>query len=81
MNVSQHIESADPLTPPVIDPKYLSWSFDIEQLVAGYRTIERLIETESLQSIVDSVAFPMAKLENDDAIKGYVWFFSSIICA
>ena len=67
----QHIDSSDPLKPPIIDPKYLSWEFDTEQLVAGYHTIQRLIETKSLQTIVDSVAFPIAKLENDEAIKRY----------
>lgn len=42
---SVHINSADPLAPPTIDPAYFSNPLDVDALVGGLRFCERLIKT------------------------------------
>lgn len=39
------LAAADPDLPPLIDPRYLSDPHDIEQLIAGIETVDRLVRT------------------------------------
>lgn len=39
------LQSADPSTPPVIDPRYLTDPYDTDQLIAGIEEVDRLFST------------------------------------
>ncbi|KIK71049.1 hypothetical protein GYMLUDRAFT_235428 [Collybiopsis luxurians FD-317 M1] len=47
---SVHIADSDPLTPPAIDPKYLSHAADLEIMVNGVKFVRRLLRTEPYYS-------------------------------
>lgn len=49
---NSHIVSADPATPPTIDPRYLSHPFDIDLYARHLMTIEALAQTEPLASVL-----------------------------
>ena len=49
---SSHIASADPATPPVIDPRYLSHPFDIEVYARHLMAVEALAAAEPLASLL-----------------------------
>ena len=47
------LNSADPLAAPRIDPNFLGEEADLEAMVAGYKTTQRLMETPSLRALAD----------------------------
>ena len=65
--------SADPHTPPLIDPDLLSHSEDMAALVYGVRACYKLATTEPMASIVEQIAGPPIDWDNDDeAVEAYV---------
>jgi choline dehydrogenase-like flavoprotein len=49
---SVHISSPDPVTAPIIDPRYLSHPLDVEIMAWCLQFIEKITETESLRSLL-----------------------------
>ncbi|XP_042911349.1 glucose dehydrogenase [FAD, quinone] isoform X1 [Parasteatoda tepidariorum] len=45
------LQSADPHKPPLIDPNYFAVSEDLEDIVEGIKTCQRLSETQAMKSI------------------------------
>ncbi|KAJ6579513.1 alcohol oxidase [Mycena vulgaris] len=66
---SVHIQSADPLQQPLIDPQYLTHEFDVFSLLAGYRAIEKLAQTPPLADIVAKQVLPGTPLSDDEVIQ------------
>ncbi|KIM85542.1 GMC oxidoreductase [Piloderma croceum F 1598] len=69
---SVHITGNDPLKAPVIDPKYLSKTFDLDTLSAAYRGVEKLAATEPLKAVIEKQAFPPSSSMQDKDLAGYV---------
>ncbi|KIM78169.1 GMC oxidoreductase [Piloderma croceum F 1598] len=69
---SVHISTNDPLKPPAIDPKCLSEGFDLDTLLAAYRGVEKLVETQPLKSIIERQVFPPTLLMEDKDLAGYI---------
>jgi choline dehydrogenase-like flavoprotein len=65
-NVGLH--SADPMAPPRIDPKFLSEPDDLETMVAGYKTTQRLMQTPALKALQKKDMFT-ADVRTDDDIR------------
>jgi choline dehydrogenase len=66
---SVHITSSNPLTPPRIDPGYLSSERDQRITVALLRKIREITATEPLASLVESETFPGPEvLRHNDVI-------------
>jgi choline dehydrogenase len=59
--------SADPLAPPVVDPRYLSDpdGHDLDVLLQGLRLARRILAREPLASLVDSEVLPGADVQTD----------------
>ena len=62
------LNSADPLAAPRIDPNFLGEEADLEAMVAGYKTTQRLMETPSLRSLQKKDMFT-ADVKTDDDIR------------
>jgi hypothetical protein len=69
---SVHIGSADPLASPVIDFNMFSNEVDIDLLIAGFNLTKRMITTEPLASLVDSVISPSPECRTPEQIKDFV---------
>ncbi|KAJ6535901.1 alcohol oxidase [Mycena vulgaris] len=66
---SVHIQSADPLQQPLIDPGYLTHEFDMFSLLAGYRALEKLAQTPPFADIIAKQVLPLAPLSDDEVIE------------
>ena len=62
------LHSADPLAPPRIDPNFLGDPDDLEAMVAGYKTTQRLMEAPALQALQQKDLFT-ANVRTDDDIR------------
>jgi choline dehydrogenase-like flavoprotein len=62
------LNSADPTQPPLIDPNFLGEVDDLEAMVAGYKTTQRLMETPALRSLQKKDMFT-AGIKTDDDIR------------
>jgi choline dehydrogenase-like flavoprotein len=62
------LNSADPLAAPRIDPNFLGEEADLEAMVAGYKTTQRLMETPSLRALQTKDMFT-ADVKTDDDIR------------
>ena len=62
------LNSADPLAAPRIDPNFLGDEADLEAMVAGYKTTQRLMETPSLRALQTKDMFT-ADVKTDDDIR------------
>ena len=60
--------SSDPLAAPLIDPNFLGEEADLEAMVAGYKTTQRLMQTPSLRSLQTRDMFT-ADVKTDDDIR------------
>ncbi|KAJ7174747.1 hypothetical protein C8R46DRAFT_1214924 [Mycena filopes] len=67
-----HINSADPLVPPVIDPKYLSAPHDKFAFAKGVQYTRTIVNTEPLKSIVVGPILPDATVQTDEDFVNYV---------
>ena len=58
----------DPMRAPLIDPNFLGEESDLEAMVAGYKTTQRLMQTPSLRSLQTRDMFT-ADVKTDDDIR------------
>ncbi|KAJ7707829.1 alcohol oxidase [Mycena metata] len=66
---SIHIQSSDPLQQPLIDAGYLTEEFDIFSLLAGYRALERVAQTDALADIIAKQVLPASPLSDEEVIQ------------
>jgi choline dehydrogenase-like flavoprotein len=62
------LNSADPLAAPRIDPNFLGEEADLEAMVAGYKTTQRLMEAPALRALQTKDMFT-ADVKTDDDIR------------
>jgi choline dehydrogenase-like flavoprotein len=62
------LDSADPLAAPRIDPNFLGEEADLEAMVAGYKTTQRLMETPALRALQTRDMFT-SDVKTDDDIR------------
>jgi choline dehydrogenase-like flavoprotein len=60
------LKNADPTQPPLIDPNFLGEVDDLEAMVAGYKTTQRLMETPALRSLQKKDMFTSGIKTDDD---------------
>ena len=79
------LKDADPHTPPIIQPNYLSTEEDVKTLVKGIKIIKRLIEMPAMQKLgaeINPMPFPGCeafKFDSDDYWKCYVRHLSMTV--
>ena len=68
------LRSADPLDPPIVDPRYLSdaGGHDAEVLLEGIRLARRILAQEPLASRVAAEMLPGAAAQADDALLSHL---------
>ena len=57
---------ADPMQPPAIDPNFFGDPDDLESMVAGYKTTQRLMETPALKALQKKDMFTEGVRTDDD---------------
>ncbi|KAJ3981819.1 alcohol oxidase [Lentinula detonsa] len=62
----------DSLNPPILDPKLLSNNFDVALLLAGYRLMEKLVNTEPMKKIVQHQTLPPIILSKDEHVEAFI---------
>jgi choline dehydrogenase-like flavoprotein len=62
------LANADPLAAPLIDPNFLGERDDLEAMVAGFKTTQRLMQTPAMQSLQKRDLFT-ADVHSDDDIR------------
>lgn len=62
------LKDADPLSPPMIDPAFLSDPADLEEMVEGYKMTEKLMKAPSLAKFVERDIFT-ADVRSDEDIR------------
>ena len=62
------LKNADPLTAPLIDPNFLGEEEDLEAMVAGYKTTQRLMQTPAMRSLGKRDLFT-SEVRSDDDIR------------
>jgi choline dehydrogenase-like flavoprotein len=62
------LASADPLTPPLIDPHYLEEPDDVKFLVEGVKLVREIMAHKKLKDVVVAELHPGAGIQGDDAI-------------
>ncbi|KAJ7038992.1 hypothetical protein C8F04DRAFT_1255561 [Mycena alexandri] len=67
-----HINSTDPLVPPVIDPKYLSAPHDKFAFAKAVQYTRTIVNAEPLKSIIVGPVLPDATVQTDDDFVNYV---------
>ncbi|KAH9857111.1 GMC oxidoreductase [Lenzites betulinus] len=70
---SVHIVSADPATPPAIDPNYLENPVDLEMMLAAIKFTLKMYQTEPLRGVVRKQFAPTAEQSaTDEALIDYI---------
>ncbi|KAJ7257827.1 hypothetical protein C8J57DRAFT_545692 [Mycena rebaudengoi] len=72
-----HLNSTNPLDPPIIDPKYLSAPHDKFAFVKAVQYTRTLVDTEPLKSIVVGPVVPDATVQTEEDFTNYVNALSS----
>lgn len=67
-----HLASADPLAYPKIDPNYLDDPADGDVLLAGIKSVRKLVEMPALRKFVVRETRPGDNVRTDDEIRGYI---------
>jgi choline dehydrogenase-like flavoprotein len=62
------LQSADPHSPPAIDPNFLGEDADVDTMVAGFKMTKRLLDAPALKALQTSDVFT-AGVESDDDIR------------
>lgn len=65
------IKSADPFTPPSIDPNYLAEEADRIANVEGLKALRRILQAPALQPLIDSEMEPGLDCASDDDLLEY----------
>ena len=73
-----HINSADALTPPTIQPNYLTSQRDCEVLLEGFKVTRRIAESEPMRSFIVDEHMPGFKVRGDDELIDYLRKFGGI---
>ena len=68
---SMRLRSADPGTPPIIEPNYYGDPRDLQALVDGIRYLRTIVETAPISRLVEQTLGPDPKLKSDDDIGTY----------
>lgn len=63
----QHASSADPSSPPTIDPGYFSNKADLQVMAQAVRFARKVVQTEPLASLVVAPTDPSPETLDDDA--------------
>ncbi|CAF3606651.1 unnamed protein product [Rotaria sp. Silwood1] len=78
------LASRDPLAHPIINPNYLEDKEDVRKLVEGCKLVEKICQTEPLNSVLKSMAKEMngdEATENEDQFwESYVRKYTITIC-
>ena len=71
---SVHISSADPLSPPIIDPNYFGVETDLDILVSILKFTLKLYQTQPLSQIVKGRVLPdqSVDIEDENALREYI---------
>ena len=65
------LQGADPALPPLIDPAYLSHPQDLDDMVAGYRITQRLMQAPALAELYTRDMFT-PDVRDDDGIRAII---------
>ncbi|HYW64205.1 MAG TPA: GMC family oxidoreductase N-terminal domain-containing protein, partial [Bradyrhizobium sp.] len=60
------LAAPDPMQPPVIDPNFFGDPADLESMVAGYKTTQRLMDTPAMKSLRKKDMFTAGVASDDD---------------
>jgi choline dehydrogenase-like flavoprotein len=66
---SVSLHDSNPTQPPVIDPNFFGNPDDLESMVAGYKTTQRLMQAPALKALQKKAMFT-ADVRTDDDIRG-----------
>jgi choline dehydrogenase len=73
------LRSKDPADKPLIDPRYLSESYDMEVLVAGIKLAREIARSEPLAKYLKGEATPGPNVQSDDEIRAAVRLYGKTI--
>src|SRR5262249_35476111 len=65
------IKSADPAAPPAIQPRYLSTQFDRDTLLAGMRTLQRVMRQPAMKRYIAEEYRPPSSVTSDEDLMAY----------
>lgn len=66
------LRSADPHTPPLIDPNYLAHEADLDALVTGFKMSRQLLAQPAFSAHFSSELEPGLRVQTDEQIKEYI---------
>ncbi len=66
------LRGADPLAPPLIDPRYFEAPADLEHLVAAVKLAREIAATAPLTEMLEGETFPGPGVQSDDEIREFV---------
>ncbi|OBZ74350.1 Versicolorin B synthase [Grifola frondosa] len=69
---SVHIASSDPLSPPIIDPKFLSHDFDAQALLNILKFVQSIAQEPPLSEVVAAQVSPDVNNQSDDELVEYI---------
>jgi len=67
-----HINTVDPLAPPLIDPHYLEIDFDAQVVLAGTKFARRVAQTPPFSDDVATIAEPGLNVTTDDQFLSFI---------
>ncbi|KAF8519908.1 alcohol oxidase [Hysterangium stoloniferum] len=76
---SVHIESANPLIKPVIDPALFSHSLDLDILVSGVKYARSVASTESMRHVVGREVYPGPEAQSEAELARFVKTFAGCL--
>jgi choline dehydrogenase-like flavoprotein len=66
------LASADPLLPPLIDPRYCTERPDVDVLVTALKRCRQIMETRALRGLASRELYPGPEARSDDDLERYV---------
>ncbi|KAG5725377.1 Choline dehydrogenase [Termitomyces sp. T112] len=69
---SVHINSSDPLSPPQIDPKWLSNDYDVQFMLRAMKFVLQIGNTSPLVDIIQARSLPAMDAETDTELIEYI---------
>ncbi|PBK86342.1 alcohol oxidase, partial [Armillaria gallica] len=69
---SVHINTSSPLSPPVIDPRYLDNNFDVEVMLRGLKFVLKIGTIPPLADDIANLVVPPTVLQTDEELIQYV---------
>ncbi|KAH8646168.1 hypothetical protein BX600DRAFT_555884 [Xylariales sp. PMI_506] len=68
---SVHINASDPLGKPVIDPKYLSYEYDVRAVIEASKFARAIANTEPMKSLWEVETDPGADVQTEDEWRAF----------